>query len=40
MNTTPPGVFDLGTDELTTSAELDAFEQSFAAFTLPSQRNA
>lgn len=40
MNTTPPEVFDLGTDELTTESELDAFEEAFALFSLPEQRHA
>lgn len=40
MNTNPPEVFDLGTDELASESALDAFEQSFAAFSLPEQRRA
>lgn len=40
MNTTPPEVFDLGTDELATTTSLEHVEEAFTEFTLPEQRHA
>ena len=42
MNTTPPEVFDLGTDELATTSSLENVEDAFTDFTvtLPEQRHA